>query len=477
MKKTLFFLIIAASVIGFLSAKVYAGEVDVLVNKLVEKGVLSPSEAQIVLDDTKLKVSKDLAQGESYSVPDWTQRIKWGGDVRFRTQGDWYKSTNTSTGAPAVADQQWRNRVRGRFYMQAKVNDFTLAGVRFAGGGQRPNTTNDTLSNYWAKAPVYFDQYYIMFTAPKETIRDYGKYFNDVKLWVGRIPNPFQYSEMMWDPNINPEGVALQYVSPDLKVGNLPTANLYSNAGMLWIDQNPLWNADHYPMLWALQGGVKTEKFGPFASTIDISTAMYDFISMVGRSYGGGGTATGLDYSSNAGTNSRDAQGTWRYNYQVIDVLASIDNDKILDYEFPHGFYGDFIHNAEGSSDNNLNNGFMLGGYIGKKYVKEPGDWKIRAEARYIERDALPDFMSDSDFDGFGTWTASGYPSGAANLSNNNGLPLDGGTNGKGYVIGFDYVLFKNTVLNVKWYWMKPIKSDDLTAPFSKIFMDVVTKF
>jgi hypothetical protein len=471
MRKKLFFLIGAASIICLLSAKAYAGEVDVLINKLVEKGVLSPSEAQIVMDDTKLRVSKDLAQGESYSVPDWTQRIKWGGDVRFRTQGDWYKSTNTATGAPAVADQQWRNRIRGRFYMQAKVNDFTYAGVRFAGGGQRANTTNDTLNNYWNKQPVEFDQYYVMFTAPKEVIRDYGKYFSDVKLWMGRIPNPFQYSELMWDPNINPEGVAIQYVSPDLKVANLPAVNLYSNAGMLWIDQNALFNADHYPMLWALQGGVKTEKFGPFASTVDVSTAMYDFTSMVGKTY------TGVDYAGNAGTNSRNAQGLWNFNYQVLDVLVSIDNDKILDYEFPHGLYGDFIHNAEGSSINNLNNGFLIGGYIGKKNVKEPGDWKVKAEARYIERDALPDFMTDSDFDGFGTWAATAFPSTAANLSNNNGVPLDGGTNGKGYVLGFDYVLFKNTVLNVKWYWMKPIKSDDITAPFAKLMMDVVTKF
>ena len=80
MKRVLFFLIVVTSTICLLSAKAYAGEVDVLINKLVEKGLLSPSEAQIVMDDTKLRVSKDLAEQKSYSVPDWTQRIKWGGD-------------------------------------------------------------------------------------------------------------------------------------------------------------------------------------------------------------------------------------------------------------------------------------------------------------------------------------------------------------------------------------------------------------
>ena len=60
----------------FAGTKAHAGEMDVLVNKLVEKGVLSPSEAQIIVDETKVQVAKDLAHGDSLSVPDWTQRIK-----------------------------------------------------------------------------------------------------------------------------------------------------------------------------------------------------------------------------------------------------------------------------------------------------------------------------------------------------------------------------------------------------------------
>jgi hypothetical protein len=431
-----------------------------------------------------LKVSKDLAEQKSYSVPDWTQRIKWGGDLRFRTRGDWAQSSQTTTGTPTGAtapvtagsplfgDQQWKNQVRARFYMDAKVNDFTHAFVRFAGGGTNANSTNDTLNAFWNKPAAYFDQYYIMFEAPREVQRDYGKFFSDAKLWLGRIPNPFQYSEMVWDPDINPEGAAIQYTSPDIKIGGLPAINLYTNDAMLWLDQNTLFNADHYPMLWVLQGGIKTEKFGPLASTVNVSTSMYDFSSMTGKLYTGsqnGSTAT-------AGTNSRDLQGAYKYNYQVLDVLAQIDNDKILDYEFPHGFYGDFIKNTACSSDT-VNNGLLLGGYIGKKNVKEPGDWKIKGEMRYIERDAIPEFMPDSDFYGFGTWSAYPYPSVQANLSNNNGIPLGGGTNGRGFVLGADYVLFKNTVLNFKWYWMKPIKSDDLTSPWSELQMDVVTKF
>ena len=52
--------------------------------------------------------------------------------------------------------------------MDAQVNDFTHAFVRLAGGGTNANSTNDTFNGFWNKAPVYFDQYYIMFEAPRE---------------------------------------------------------------------------------------------------------------------------------------------------------------------------------------------------------------------------------------------------------------------------------------------------------------------
>ena len=53
-----------------------ASEVDILVQKLVEKGILTPGEAQQVVAETKEEVRKDLAKGTSASVPQWVQNIK-----------------------------------------------------------------------------------------------------------------------------------------------------------------------------------------------------------------------------------------------------------------------------------------------------------------------------------------------------------------------------------------------------------------
>ena len=135
----------------------------------------------------------------------------------------------------------------------------------------------------------------------------------------------------------------------------------------------------------------------------------------------------------------------------------------------PHGLYADYIHN--GAAATKYNSGYLLGGYLGKKKIKNQGDWKARAEARYIERDAIPDFMPDSDFYGFGTYVATNQP------PNINGIPAGGGTNGKGINLAMEYQLFKNTSLNIEYYWMVPIVSWDKLDPWNELQIDIITKF
>ncbi len=469
MRKLDFLAVLIAPFLLLSGMAAHATEIDVLLTKLVEKNVLTPAEAQIIADETKVQISKDLSQGKSISVPEWTQRIKWGGDVRFRTQGDW---------GPGINEQRIRERVRGRFWMEGKANDFTYAGVRFAGGGDSRNSTNDTLGattslsgsaeNYFRKAPVMFDQYYIRFEAPSEMVRSYGQYFSDLKLWAGRFAIPYNYSELVWDSDINPSGLAIQYKSPDIKTGVAPDMNVYSNIGMFWLDESATMNTD--PLLFGWQVGVKTDAFGPMDTVLDISTTLYDFANMQDKTPNGSGTNSRWQAGELKGTSANSTLlGKTRYEYNVFDLLVNIDNSKVGDMEFPHGFYADFIYNAACHEDDG-NKGALVGGYIGKKKIKNPGDWKARAEWRFIERDAIPDFMPDSDFYGFGTYAA-------GNNQNTNGMPVEGGTNGKGINMALEYQLFKNTALNIEYYWMKPIKSWDKTEPWNELQLDVITKF
>jgi hypothetical protein len=318
-----------------------------------------------------------------------------------------------------------------------------------------------------------FDQYWIRLEAPSDLIKSYGQYFNDVKFWAGRMPIPYNYSELVWDSDINPAGMAFQYESPDIKTGSLPSANIYSNLGMFWLSEQQDSNTD--PILYGYQVGLKTEPFGPLGSEFNAAVAWYDFANIANKTPNGAGTNSRWQVGElPPGTpTTSPLLGTTRYEYNVFDLLMTLDNSKIGDIDLPTGLYTDFIYNPAAPEDGNK--GALLGGYIGKKKVKNPGDWKARLEWRYIERDAVPDFMPDSDFYGFGTYTAA---TGAAGRNQNtNGVPSEGGTNGKGINTSFEYQLLKNTTLNFEYYWMKPIKSWDKKSPWNELQIDVITKF
>ncbi|MFH1791289.1 MAG: hypothetical protein ABH885_04830, partial [Candidatus Omnitrophota bacterium] len=120
MKKIMLVAVMVAAVISLLSGtRAMAGEINLLVDKLVQKGILTPAEAQIILDETKAEVAKELAKGEAETAPGWTQKMKIKGDVRFRTQADWGK--NDGGTSFANANYRLRERIRVRLGVEGKV--------------------------------------------------------------------------------------------------------------------------------------------------------------------------------------------------------------------------------------------------------------------------------------------------------------------------------------------------------------------
>jgi hypothetical protein len=469
----------AAAVLLAASGSLYAAEseVEALLNLLEKKGIVSREEVSELRADIAIKKQEAPAQAKPTAAPaDWTQNVKWSGDVRFRSRGDWGKTaqnqpqTSAPTNASDIRKQRLLESVRSRFALEGKVNDFTYAGTRLVSGNTTSRSHDDILSGFFAKYPVMFEQYYIRFEASRSLTVRYGQYFSDLKLWAGKFVNPFETSEMTWDPDIAPGGVALQYASPTISPGFLPDLKVYSNLGMLWLDESANYNTD--PILWGYQAGVKTEKFGELDTTANIAAAIYDFANLQGKS----------PSAISSGTNSRTWLGTYNYGigatslgtymceYNVFDLLWKIDNEKFLFWDMSHGFYGDLLYNASvhGSNDNK---GAQVGAYIGKSKLKNTGDWKVKAEWRYIQRDAIPDFLPDSNFYGFGTYTNT------ATMPNVNGLPVSGGTNTRGTKLMLEYQLQKNSALNISYMWMEPIKSFDKRDPYNQFLMDIITKF
>ena len=74
--KKMFTLVIVMGLMFMSVPKTFAGEIDILVDKLVEKGILTRSEANEVLSETKEEVKRQAASVDTSGVPKWVQKTK-----------------------------------------------------------------------------------------------------------------------------------------------------------------------------------------------------------------------------------------------------------------------------------------------------------------------------------------------------------------------------------------------------------------
>ena len=145
MSKILFVTILGVFIALAVSGNSFAGEVDLLVDKLVEKDVLTPVEAQILLDETKIAVAKEIAEGKSSTLPSWIQKVKMKGDLRVRFQNEG-KDTTKSSGTVTNAKRK-RARVRFRLGLEGKPADGWRVNAGLATGSDDPRSTNQTMQN------------------------------------------------------------------------------------------------------------------------------------------------------------------------------------------------------------------------------------------------------------------------------------------------------------------------------------------
>jgi hypothetical protein len=79
--------------------------------------------------------------------------------------------------------------------------------------------------------------------------------------------------------------------------------------------------------------------------------------------------------------------------------------------------------------------GYQVGLVVGNPRIKQRGDWQANIGYKYLEKDAVLDALTDSDF----------------HL---------GGTNAKGYIVGASYGLDKETNVSLRW-----ISTDQIDGP------------
>ena len=400
---------------------VQAGEVDVLLEKLVEKGILTPMEAQIIKDETKQSVAEQIADAKHDTMPTWIQRTKLKGDIRLRYQWE-----------ERETDQHARNRgrVRLRLGVDSKINNQLKIGAGLASGDSNSATsTNVTLRNNFTSKNIYLDYAYVRYSPIKEVKLIGGKFKRKKWLWAT--------TDMLWDGDINPEGVSLH-------AGTALDANtdVFLNTGFWVIDEYDTTGSggtDTDPFLTFVQAGVKG-KSGAFDGKV--AGIFYDFNGIKGEA---------LD-----GTRSTNTKvgSVLKHDYNVYGASVELGAKELLGglpFKFDErlALFGDYVKNSENVTDDQ-DTGWAAGVKFGNKKVKNPGTWQGKYQYVHLERDAFPDAYPDGDRYG-------------------------GKTDVKSHEVALSYAWKKNVIFGIDYYCNDRIKA---AADKEHVFqLDALVKF
>ena len=415
------------------------------------------------------------------AIPEWTERIKIEGDLRVRYQNDRFPAGNTpiagfapgAIGNPGATNDDFplgtrfpngvdldgngfpngnvddnvnRLRLRARLGVLAKISDGVSAGLRFTTGNTTDRvSTNQTLGSGFNKYSFLVDRAYIK-VDPVEWLSVSG----------GRIPNPWFATDLVWDEDLNFDGLAVNFrhVAPAATLRPFATAGWFP----LRADNPP--NADKQ---WLAGAQIGTEFDLDSSIKLRFGLAKYHYSRIEARSDDSYDAINGplQGYGRYAHSSALRARGN-----TLVQTNSPIDNTEAPIYGLASKFEpwvltatADFAHfdpvhvllSAEYVKNTGFDRGdiqrrtgvaltdgkdtaYHLRAAVGMPSVTLSDDWQVFLSYKYIGSDAVLDGFTDSDL----------------------GL---GGTNIKGFVLGGSYGLYRNTALGLRWYSARNIQS------------------
>lgn len=441
-----------------------AQSVDALLDKLVDKGILSVNEANQLRDES------DKGFTSAYSMrsglADWASALKFNGDFRGRYEGFFFENDN------AVDRQRFRYRLR--FGATAVFKDNLELGLRLSssepgsGGsfGGDPISGNTTFSDNGSKKFIYVDLAYGRWTAVNSP--DLLTVFT-----VGKMENPFVFSDMVFDGDYTPEGVASQ-ITWTLSDKH----SLKFNAGAFMMDEIGGSNNDVYfaggqvrlDSAWTKKISTSAGIAGLF---IDNQEALNASRTQTLTPTGTNTTTTWTIPNQNGGNERTGAVGSTfgnlvnHYNPIVADAAVTYTLEKFPLYAgaFPIRFGGDYMINPAASHQNV---GYSVGVVFGKSGKK--GLWDVSYRYKYLEGDAWFEEFVDSDFGAF-------YQSGSARTGGGSGYIA--GTNIKGHILKLSYSPYDSLTLGATAFLTQTIQESPLgtESGTARLQVDASLKF
>jgi len=455
-----------------------------------------------VREQIRADVRRDVlaqARAEGWALPgqtpEWTQRIRLFGDLRLRGEAVTFPSENAATiGFPNfaainnagggldlsrtdltpalnVTDDRTRLRLRARLGVEAQIADWITGTVQLATGSDNsPVSTNQTFGqgSFFPKYQIWLDRGYMRFKPAEWLTID-----------AGRMPNPFFSTDLLYDLDLNFDGVAatarhrfrenlsgfvtagiFPYFNSDFNFSNNSLQKTTSRDRYLSAVQGGVdWR---FAQDWALRFGVGYYHFdraegalsAPCVATLSTDSCDTD----QSRGFFTQNTNTffpvrNIIRDPNAAGFPNEPQFQYfglASQFQVLDINARLNMARFNPYVLTAEV--NYLRNlafdkgritrrgvlSQGAANGIVNNvsdtggfegggsGYMLRATFGHPDIDQPWHWNVSFAYRYLESDAVLDAFTDSDF-------------------------RLGGTNSKGFILGGGVGIARNTSFRARW--------------------------
>lgn len=440
---------------------------DAIIDKLVDKGILTVEEAN------ELRAETDKNFGAAYQVksglPDWVTSLRIGGDFRGRYE-------MFSSDEPTFVDRH-RFRYRVRPGIVATIRDNFEIGFRLTSSeaqgsfGGDPISGNSTFQDNGSKKFVYIDLAYGKWTAVNNALWS-------ANFTVGKMENPFAFSDMVFDGDYTPEGFAQQFAF------NLSEAHqLKLNLGQFVLDEISVENED--PYLFGAQARLDSTWSPHLATSLGIGALAITGNENLREAPAGAPVATPvLDANGNQiGTvnlpgsaassqvpnvNSGNTRNSGflanNFNPVIADaaVIYTLESFPMYNAAFPIRFSAEYMNNPAADEHNE---GYSFGITFGKSGKK--GLWDVGYRWKHLEADAWYEELVDSDFGGLRPATATARAAYVA------------GTNVEGHIFKASYSPFDSITIGVTYILAELIANTPagFDEDISRLQLDAVWKF
>ena len=455
------------------------------VPEFVKDEIREQVREELRADVTKdvIATAKEERWGVKDALPQWVTAFAFSGDFRLRYEGNYFGADNlpsvnfqaineaggiTPAGINVfrnVTDDRHRMRVRARLALDIGIVEQMGISMRLATGRlENPLSTNETLGQYGNQIEFLLDRAFVHW---KE---DRADGFNWLKLYGGRMPNPyFHASDLIWDPDLNFDGVAATLSQPLSFWGKVsgpaaPARRVFLTIGAFPLQENELSVEDgssNDKWLWGAQAGIDWAFTKNSAATITF--AYHDYINIVGRRNSFNSTLN--DWTAPnlmiKGNTVFDIRNDLDVNTELFALAADFSLANLTAQYRYSGFdpfniwiTGDIVKNLGYNESSILRRtgvrvperslGYWVGAQVGnacetvrlnRTCTLAFGEWAFWGGYKYLQRDAVLDNFTDSNF----------------HL---------GGTNAQGYVIGLDFGLTRNS-----WFRARYLSADEIDGP------------